>query len=244
MEGIYNFFKVGNIRIVDNRVYYDVKSSEGLDVIFNHFDKYPLIGKKRADYLIFKEILVLKRCKAHNTVPGLQRIINLRASLNNGLSYNLNLAFPDTIPIVRPLVVDAKIPNPNWLAGFMTGEGCFYIRISKSSSNKSGHQVVLVASISQHSRDEQLMNTIVDYLGCGVYIPRLNQNWGEIRVFKLSELESKLIPFFNKFPIKGVKALDYADFCKVALMMHNKDHLTKKGLEIIKQIKSGMNTKR
>lgn len=72
------------------------------------------------------------------------------------------------------------------------------------------------------------MNTIVDYLGCGVYIPQLNQNWGEIRVFKLSELESKLIPFFNKFPIKGVKALDYAYFCKVALMMHNKDHLTKK----------------
>ena len=72
----------------------------------------------------------------------------------------------------------------------------------------------------------------------------MNQNWGEIRVFKLSELESKLIPFFNKFLIKGVKALGYADFCKVALMMHNKDHLTKKGLEIIKQIKSGMNTKR
>jgi hypothetical protein len=122
--------------------------------------------------------LELKRCKAHNTVPGLQIIVNLRASLNNGLSYNLNLAFPDTIPIVRPLVVDAKIPNPNWLAGFMTGEGCLYIRISKSSSNKSGHQVVLVPSISQYSRDEQLMNTIVDYLGCGVYIPRLNQNGG------------------------------------------------------------------
>ena len=244
LEGIYNFFKVGYIETKGNYACYDVRSSEGLDVILNHFDKYPLIGKKRADYLMFKEILKLKRCKAHNTVAGLQSVVNLRASLNNGLSDNLKAAFPNTIPIVRPLVENQKIPNPNWLSGFMTGEGCFYIRISKSSSNKSGYQVALAASITQHNRDEQLMKNIVDYLGCGVYVPRLNKNWGEIRVFKFSELESKLIPFFHKYPISGVKALDFADFCKVALMMKNNDHITTEGLEKIKLIKSGMNTKR
>ena len=244
LEGIYSFFKVGYIETKANYACYDVRSSEALDVILNHFDKYPLVGKKRADYLMFKEILRLKKCKAHNTVAGLQNVVNIRASLNNGLSDNLKAAFPNTIPVVRPLVENQNIPDPNWLSGFMTGEGCLYIRISKSSSNKSGYQVALAASITQHNRDEQLMNNIVDYLGCGVYVPRLNKNWGEIKVFKFSELESKFIPFFHKYPILGVKALDFADFCKVALMMKNNDHITTQGLEKIKLIKSGMNTKR
>ena len=51
----------------------------------------------------------------------------------------------------------------------------------------------------------------------------------------------KIIPFFEKYPIKGVKALDYADFCKVAELMKNKAHLTEHGLEEIRKIKSGMN---
>ena len=50
-----------------------------------------------------------------------------------------------------------------------------------------------------------------------------------------------IIPFFNKFPIIGVKALDFEDWCKVAKLMENKAHLTSEGLEEIKQIKAGTN---
>jgi len=38
--------------------------------------------------------------------------------------------------------------------------------------------------------------------------------------------------------------LDFADFCKVAELMKNKAHLTQEGLEEIRQIKAGMNTRR
>jgi hypothetical protein len=49
---------------------------------------------------------------------------------------------------------------------------------------------------------------------------------------------------FEKYPLIGVKRLNYLDFCKIALMIKNKDHLTKAGLKAIAKIKDGMNSKR
>ena len=52
---------------------------------------------------------------------------------------------------------------------------------------------------------------------------------------------NKILPFFKRYPIIGVKALDFADWCKVAELMKEKKHLTKEGLEEIYKIKVGMN---
>lgn len=46
---------------------------------------------------------------------------------------------------------------------------------------------------------------------------------------KLSAILDNIIPFFNKYPIEGVKANDFADFIAVANMMKMKAHLTEKG---------------
>ena len=55
---------------------------------------------------------------------------------------------------------------------------------------------------------------------------------------------STIIPFFQKYPIIGVKAKDFEDFTKVALLMQDKAHLTEEGIEKIKIIKSNMNSNR
>jgi len=72
----------------------------------------------------------------------------------------------------------------------------------------------------------------------------LNRDFGEMIVTRFSDIESKIIPFFDKYPILGVKLLDYTDFKRVVKLMKNKVHLTGEGLEQIKQIKSGMNRDR
>jgi LAGLIDADG endonuclease len=54
--------------------------------IIPHFYKYLLITKKQADYLLFKEIIMLIIQGEHLNEVGLQSIINIRASLNLGLS--------------------------------------------------------------------------------------------------------------------------------------------------------------
>ena len=39
-------------------------------------------------------------------------------------------------------------------------------------------------------------------------------------------LHEKVLPFFQNFPLQGVKRLDYLDWCKVADLIKNQEHLT------------------
>ena len=177
--------------------------------------------------------------KEHLTKDGLTKIVAIKASMNRGLSEELKLAFPDVVPVVRPLVENKKISDPNWLAGFTSAEGCFFINTQAKNAYSLGFQVILVFGVTQHSRDEKLMRSLIEYFDCGNIIQR-----GEafdFRVTKLSDIENKIIPFFKKFQIYGVKALEFADWCKVAEIMKQKKHLTAEGLEQIRKIKTGMN---
>ena len=61
------------------------------------------------------------------------------------------------------------------------------------------------------------------------------------RVSKLSDICDKIIPFFNKYQIQGVKLMDYRDWCKVSELMKNKAHRTEQGLQEIRKIKVGIN---
>jgi hypothetical protein len=82
-------------------------------VVLPHFDKYPLITQKLADYELFKQAVKLIDNKEHLTTEGLQKIVNLVASINNGLSDALKEAFPNTKPVQRPLVTNQEIKDPH-----------------------------------------------------------------------------------------------------------------------------------
>jgi hypothetical protein len=64
-------------------------------------------------------------------------------------------------------VPGVPIPDPQWLAGFTSGEGCFFIVIQKSKDTKLGEAVQLKFILVQHSRDEQLMRSLIEYFKCG-----------------------------------------------------------------------------
>jgi hypothetical protein len=62
--------------------------------IVPHFGKYPLKTQKLADYLLFREVVMMMKRGEHLTVEGLQKIINIRATTNRGLTPALKEAFP------------------------------------------------------------------------------------------------------------------------------------------------------
>jgi hypothetical protein len=72
-------------------------------------------------------------------------------------------------------------------------------------------QVQVRFQITQHSRDAELMKSLVGYLNCGHYQLMANRDASYYDVARLSDIVSKVIPFFNKYPIIGVKALDFSD---------------------------------
>lgn len=63
-------------------------------------------------------------------------------------------------------------------------------------------------------------------------------------VVKFSDIDEKILPFFDKYPLIGKKSKDSSDIRKVAEIMKVKGHLTAEGLEQILKIKKGMNTGR
>ena len=216
-----------------------VTSKEDLTKIIEHFDKFPLITNKWADYELWKKAFYLIQNQEHLTEGGLKKIVSLKANQNLGLSEKLKKAFSDVSPVARPIVKDQTIKDPNWLAGFASGESSFNIIIQKSKGYSTGYSVWLEIDLTQHSRDEQLLTSFIKYLNCG-YVTK-NRFIFNYRVTKLSEILNKILPFFNKHKIKGEKSKDFEDFCKVAEMMKEKKHLTNEGLEQIKKIKAGMN---
>jgi hypothetical protein len=91
-----------------------VRSLEQIsNVIIPHFEKYPLITQKLGDYLRFKEVVGIIQRKEHLTRQGLDKIVALKANLNLGLSDELKAAFPNIVPVKRPLIENQVVPDPN-----------------------------------------------------------------------------------------------------------------------------------
>lgn len=177
-------------------------------------------------------------------MDGLQKIVMIRASMNWGLSNALKTTFPMILKASRPEILNTETINPNWIAGFTTGEGCFLVKIIKSSSHRLGVRVQLRFQLTQHSRDETLLKSFIDFFGCGQCYIRSDQDAGDFIVENFSNIFEKIIPFFDNYPVLGTKALDYACFKKVVEIVQKKEHLTESGLKKIIKIKSEMNSLR
>jgi hypothetical protein len=231
--------------------------------IIPHFDKYPLKSQKLADYLLFREVVMMMKRREHLTALGLQKIINIRATLNRGLTPALKEAFPNSVAVPRPQLFNlhsAQTPDtqdksmtalrrvenqstlalhPSWVAGFTSGDGTFIVSIRRSKALKVGARVSIIFGITQHIRDELLLKSLVNFFLCGQAYSY--ESHTEFKSQSFIDNYEKILPFFRKYPILGVKSRDFEDWGKVAEMIKTKAHLTNEGLDQIRQIKAGMN---
>jgi hypothetical protein len=144
----------------------------------------------------------------HLTIEGLQKIVNIRASLNKGLTTALSVAFPNSIPFSRlPNPLNNTKLHPQWISGFTSGDGCFKISIRESKLYKAGSTVVILFILTQHIRDELLLKSFIDFFECGNIYSYLN--YIEFKCQSFKDNYEKILPFFHKYPILGVKAQDF-----------------------------------
>jgi hypothetical protein len=248
LKNLQYFFGVGSIyeRQKNKQGIYFIRSLEDLtNVIIPHFNKYHLLTKKYADFVLFKAIVELMNKKEHLTDEGVIKIISLRASMNKGLSEELLKNFSGITSVERSSLKFSDNIDPCWLAGFTSAEGCFYVQVVKSNT-KVGYAVQLRFSLTQLPRDEFLFKKIREQLNCGNLHLKKDKKDPVVRFYvtRLSDINDIIIPLFDKYPIQGIKALDYKDFCQIASLMKNKAHLTEIGIKKIIEIKSKMNASR
>lgn len=242
LEKIQSFFGgIGKIttRKKDNSVHYTVKSVKDIvNVIIPHFDKYPLLTQKQADFELFKKIVMIMHNKQHLKLEGLNKLIALKASLNNGLTPLLSKHFPNISPVKRPKVKQfLSSVDPFWITGFTEGEGCFHIMTAKSSNYRTGYQIKLDFSLVQHIRDKVLIESLINWFNCGTVYKEKNKEIVKLFVSKSSDIQDKIIPFFQKYPFQGYKLSSYNKFCKVGELLKKKAHLTPEGINEILEIK-------
>jgi hypothetical protein len=124
---IKEFFGVGNISNKKESVLYQVNSLNDLvNVIIPHFESYPLLTNKKADFLLFKLAIGLIKQKEHKNIEGIHKLLEIKSSLNKGLLKDeLYSSFNNIVHKERPKIQLPEMINPYWFAGFTSGEGVF-----------------------------------------------------------------------------------------------------------------------
>lgn len=155
----------------------------------------------------------MMKAKEHLTVKGLQKIINIRATLNKGLTPALKESFPNSLAVPRPQLPLPEILelHPQWVAGFCSGDGSFKVNIRVNKGLKVGGRVTVIFVLTRrsHIRDELLLKSLVSFFGCGKAYSYKEHTEFISQNFK--DNYDKILPFFSKYQVLGVKSLDFQD---------------------------------
>ncbi len=138
-----------------------------------------------------------------------------------------------------------KLPG-EYVAGFVDGEGCFTIVISKHPTKKLGLDARLHFQIELRSDDLEILQQIQKTIDCGRIYHLNYERYGwhphvELKVSSIREIITKLIPFFKKHPLRAKKRLSYQYFLQAVEIFERKQHLTLEGIERLRDIRRNMN---
>ena len=253
LKKIHNFFGVGSVDTAGSKIArYRVRSRQDLKTIVLHFERYPLQPTKVINFVSFCKILELMNNKLHTSVEGFLKLLSLINKLNNPLSESLleKLAPLGKIPNVdlelysangESLKFNSKL-NPWWISGFATGEGSFTY-FTRKRVNAAGNTVkdhTLAFEISQRSDSLYVLNLIVNTLGWGkVYTE--TRGISKFRLVLRDLILNDLVPFFDKYPLEGNKALQYSIWIQIVKTLHKNPrsaHRENKVVTLIKELSS------
>ena len=238
LHKIQNYFGVGSVTNRESRnicVFRVTKVEDLKRVIIPHFTCYPLISKKYSDFILWSKVVDLMATKQHLTPIGFNTILSYYASINTGLSPKVKSEFTDIIGADK---IEVKLPerlHPEWVSGFVAGDGGFSIGIRKTG------QIYFRFHIAQHSRDQLLMQMFISFFDCGKLNIRTNAKRCDFYVQDFRFISDKIIPHFDNYPLCNIKTLDFESFKQAALLFKEGG---KDKVEEIQQIVNTMNSKR
>lgn len=130
----------------------------------------------------------------------------------------------------------------SWIMGFIDGEGCFCVSFSKVARLNTGLDVRPSFSVSQKRNSKAALHTIHDFFGCGGIRSSNSDGTEKYEVRKLQDLNSVIIPFFQKTSLLTEKQKDFVLFSRVCSLMKQNRHHSKEGLIEIIELSVLMNS--
>ena len=128
-----------------------------------------------------------------------------------------------------------------YITGFVDGEGCFSVSFNLRSRFTTGIEVRPSFAVGQNKRSLQTLLEIQKYFGCGGVRFNNGDQTYKYEVRKTGDLITKIIPHFEKFPLKTSKSSDFEKFKRVVELIYQSKHLNKKYLTEIIHLSYQMN---
>ena len=127
-----------------------------------------------------------------------------------------------------------------YITGLVDGEGSFSVSIQKDPTHRIGYRLKPSFSLGLHKEDLPILNEIRQTLNCGTI--SFNKNMVQLKVEDIGSLVDKVIPFFEKYPLRAKKKYDFEIFKKIVSMMSGKEHVKSvRGFLKILKMRSRMN---
>jgi hypothetical protein len=116
----------------------------------------------------------------------------------------------------RPCIEAIPASLGSFLSGFALGEGSFMLVCRRRDQPARRFRISAAFNVSQ--QDRVPLDLFREVLGCGTLRQAGNGGW-YWEVNRLSDLSSRIVPFFDRFPIVGVKAEDYRLWRSAVLLL-------------------------
>lgn len=138
--------------------------------------------------------------------------------------------------------------SPDYITGLTDGEGCFYIGIRLPKGPFKTVRVEPHFYIKLRGDNLPLLEEVRKILKCGaIYYQnekRINHSaCYRYEVNNIKDLKEILVPFFEKFPLLGVKQNDFLIFKEVVSLVFQNKHKDPKVISKIIKLKSTMNNR-
>jgi hypothetical protein len=133
-----------------------------------------------------------------------------------------------------------------WIVGFVDGEGCFSISVVRNRVCRLGWQVQHEFSVTQGASSRSALQLLEKEFGCG-YLIESNRHDNHrdtllrFSVKRRADLVDVVVPFFETYPLRTAKKLDFDRFASVLRSMQSGAHLTNEGLSAIARVTERMN---
>jgi hypothetical protein len=133
-----------------------------------------------------------------------------------------------------------RIPDDlgHYVAGFVDGEGSFNVPIRRERDRTMPVRAGLSFNVSQVGRFHPEM--LQSVFGVGTVRER-GDGVVYFEVTRPEDLPERIIPFFERYALRGPKAIDLAVFTEITAIVQSGDHLSPEGLKRIVELRSPMN---
>jgi hypothetical protein len=142
-----------------------------------------------------------------------------------------------------------RLGSPDWLeavpldlghyvAGFVDGEGSFNVPIRRERDRALPWRVTLSFNVSQVGPEAPEL--LVSVFGVGTTRARRDGVW-YFEITKPADLEARVFPFFDRFPLRGPKAQDLRIFREITALVQSGRHLCPDGIREVLVLRGPMN---